>query len=269
MNSKRRRFVEGGIYASGTFPFALVFCVALLFTFSVQLSAQSSFTRGEELFMQNRPQEAMSYLQTAISEDPAHVTAFLYLGIVYLQMDRIDDAIEIYTRILPRGGTETARIAFNLGNAHFINGDIDSARQYFSRAIEVNQSFAPAYLNRANALIRIGELAAAVQDYQRYLALAPASPQRDQVMRLIAFIQEEFAVEEQRRVFAEQLAREQAEAEERQRVLAEQLAIEEAERRRRLLQEVTATIHTVVEGTQGLSFGMEDLQDFDAEFELE
>ncbi|MDR0513200.1 MAG: tetratricopeptide repeat protein [Treponema sp.] len=233
------------------------------------LPAQTSFARGEELFMQNRPHEALSYLQAAVSEDPAHVLAFLYLGIVYLQMDRIEDAIATYQQILPRGGAQTAQIAFNLGNAHFMAGDPVTARRYYTQALSANPAFAQAHLNRANTFIRSGDLAEAVNDYQRYLALSPASPQRAQITRLIAFIQEEFVAEEQRRVTAERIAREQAAAEEQRRIIAEQIAREEAERRRLLLQEVAGAIHSVVDGTQGLSFGMENVQDFEGVFELE
>jgi len=225
--------------------------VLFLFSGIQALHAQTSFTRGEELFMQNRPQEALAHLEAAVSEDPAHVQAFLYLGIVYLQMNRIDDAIATYTRILPRGGIETARIAFNLGNAHFIKGDHELAREYFTRAIDANPTFAPAYLNRANALIRTGDLNEAIGDYETFLRLEPVSPQREQILRLISFIRDEFA------------------AEERQRVIAEEAARAEAERRRRLLEEVTEALQAAVEGTRGLSVGSEEVQDFDGEFELE
>jgi len=228
-------------------PFFLIF----LFSGLAALESQTSFVRGEELFMQNRPQEALSYLQAAVSEDPAHIQAFLYLGIVHLQLNRIDDAIAVYTQILPRGGLETARIAFNLGNAYFLRGDTILARRYFTRAIEVNPAFAPAYLNRANTLIRTGDLQEAIRDYETYLSLMPASPQREQVTRLITFIREEAAAEEQRRFMAEEAAR------------------AEAERRRLLLQEVSDSIHSVVDGTRGLSVGIDGVQDFDAEFELE
>jgi len=253
--------------------FAGFFCILLLFLGVSTLQAQASFIRGEELFMQNRPQEALRYLEAAVAEDPAHVQAFLYLGIVFLQMDRVEDAIATYTRILPRGGAETARIAFNLGNAYFIKGDPVLARQYFTKAIEFNPAFASAYLNRANALIRTGDLAEAVRDYETYLALQPASPQREQVMRLIAFIQEEFVAEEQRRIIAEAAARAETERlEAAARAEAERLeavARAEAERRRQLLQEVSLSIQAAVEGTRALSVGSESVQDFDTEFELE
>jgi len=213
--------------------------------------AQSSFTRGEELFMQNKPQEALRHLETAVSEDPAHVQASLYLGIVYLQINRVDDAIATYKKILPGGGTESSRIAFNLGNAYFVKGDSILARQYYTQAIEADPSFSSAYLNRANTLVKSGELEEALTDYDAFLSLEPGSPKREQVVKLMAFIREEFAAVERRRLMAEEAAR------------------VEAERRRRLLQEVTESLQAAAEGSKGLSAGSEDVQDYDSEFELE
>ena len=223
----------------------------LLYVCVPALGAQSSFTRGEELFMQNKPQEALKYLESAVSEDPAHVQAFLYLGIVYLQINRLDDAIATYKKILPRGGIETARIAYNLGNAYFSKGEPAFALQYYNQAIEADPSYSSAYLNRANALVKNGELLEALADYELYLSLEPGSRQREQVLRMLAFIRDEFASEERRRVMAEEAAR------------------AEAERRRRLLEEVTESLQAAAEDARGLSAGHEDVQDYDSEFELE
>jgi len=201
--------------------------------------------------MQNKPQEALRFLESAVSEDPAHVQAHLYLGIVYLQINRVDDAIALYGKILPNGGIETARIAYNLGNAYYVKGDSALARQYYTRAIEADPEYASAYLNRANALVKSGQLKDALPDYEVYLSLEPGSPKREQVVRLIAFIQDEFAAAERRRIMAEEAAK------------------AEAERRRRLLQEVTDSLQAAAEDSKGLSAGKEDVQDYDSEFELE
>ena len=214
------------------------------------LRAQTSFVRGEELFMQNRPLEAVRFLESAVSEDPAHVQAFLYLGIAYLQINRLDDAIAAYRTVLPRGGNETATIAFNLGNAYFTKGDLTLARLYYTQAIEANPAYGSAYLNRANAMVKSGELSEAITDYETYLSLEPGSPKREQIVKLIAFIREESVVAERRRVMAEETAR------------------VEAERRRRLLEEVTESLHSAAEASKGLSAGTEDVQDYDTEFEL-
>ena len=229
-----------------------VFSGFLLFTgFAAAICAQSSFAKGEELFLQNKPQEALAHLEAATSEDPAHVQAFIYLGIVYQQLNRLDNAIETYNRILPRGGNEAARINYNLGNAYFTKGDMAMARRHYTQAIEANPYYASAYLNRANSLVKGGELKDALGDYETYLSIEPYGPKREQVLKLMAFIRDEFAMEEQ------------------QKLMAEEAAQAELDRRRRLLEEVTESLHAAAEALKGLSAGTEDVQDYSGEFELE
>ena len=190
------------------------------------IHAQNSFALGEDLFLHNRPQEALRHLELATREDPAHVQAFLYLGIVYKQLNRIDDAIAVYQQILPRSGLEAARVIYNLGNALFMKGEHAEARFYYTQALELDPSFVAAYLNRGNSLIRTGDLDNAIRDYETYLMMDPGSSQREQILRLITFIREEQAAAERLRIMAEEAAR-----------AAEEAAIAEAERQRLLAEE--------------------------------
>jgi tetratricopeptide (TPR) repeat protein len=213
--------------------------------------SQSNFNRGEELFMQNKPQEALAFLENAIAEDPAHVKAFQYLGMAYQQLGRIDEAIAAYRKILPRAGNEAARIAYNLGNAYYMKGNIVFAEQFYTQALDTDPVFAPAYLNRANTRVKNGSLKTALVDYELYLSLEPGSPKKPEIQRLIAFIREEFAAEERRKLLAEEAAR------------------AEAERRQRLLEEVSASLQSAADDSQGLSSGAEDVLGYEGEFELE
>ncbi|HET9813692.1 MAG TPA: tetratricopeptide repeat protein [Sphingomicrobium sp.] len=62
----------------------------------------------------------------------------------------------------------------NKGISRYQQGDFQSARQMFSRAIELNTSYAPlAYFGRALANEDAGDIRAAYQDYQRASALDP------------------------------------------------------------------------------------------------
>jgi tetratricopeptide (TPR) repeat protein len=225
--------------------------IFLIFALSRAAEAQNAFARGEDLFMRNRPGEALEFLEAAAAEDPAHVQAFLYLGIAYQQLDRLDDAIAAYRKILPRAGADTARVAYNLGNAYFAKGNAAFARQYYTQAVEADPSYASAYLNRANTLIKTGDLQEAIGDYESYLALEPRSAKRPQIEKLIAFIRDEFAAEERRRILAEEAAR------------------QEAERKQRLLDEVSASLQAAAEESKGLSAGTEEVQGYEGEFELE
>jgi tetratricopeptide (TPR) repeat protein len=229
----------------------LLFTAALVFGLGFSLNAQSDFAKGEEFFMQNKPKEAMPYLESAVAADPAHLKAFLYLGIVYQQLDMTDEAIAVYRKILPRGGNETARIAYNLGNAYYSKGNAVFAEQFYTQAIEADPAYAPAYLNRGNTRIKSEARREAVSDYETFLTLEPRSPKRPDIERLIAFIREEFAAEERRRLMEEEAAR------------------AAAERRQQLLEEVTASLQAASAETQGLSAGSEGVEGYEGEFELE
>jgi len=219
--------------------------------------------QGEEFFIQNRPQEALGFLEAAVTEDPSHVEAFLYLGITYQQLDRIDDAIAVYQRILPWGGPETARIAFNLGNAYLIKGDLDSAVQSYTEALAEDPLFSAALLNRANVRVQIGSeesLKEAIEDYEYYVYLEPHSSQAAQITRLVTVIREEFAAQERSR-------QEAIAAEEQRRREAEEASRREVERRQRFLEGVAASLRAAAEDPRSLSAGNEVIQGYQEESE--
>ena len=227
-------------------PILIVICMGSGFVW-----AQTDFNKGEELFLQNKPAEAVTYLEKVVAGDPAFVKAALYLGITYQQLGKFDEAIAVYKKILPRAGNQAALISYNLGNVYFSKGNASFAEQYYTQAIGLDPAYASAYLNRANTRVKNGNFAEGITDYQEYLALDPSSPKRPQIEALISFINDEVAAEEQRKLIAEAAAK------------------AEAERRQRLLDEVSASLQAAAEETQGLSSGSENVEGYEGEFELE
>jgi tetratricopeptide (TPR) repeat protein len=215
------------------------------------LFRSSDFARGEDLFLRNKPAEAVVLLEPVYSTDPGNIKAGLYLGISYEQLNRIDDAIAVYRRLLPQGGAQTALIAYNLGNAYYSKGTAGSAEHFYTEAIKADPGYASAYLNRANTRIKTGALKDALPDYEFFLTLEPRSPKRSQIERLVSLVQEEFTAAETRRIMAEETAR------------------LEAERKQRLLEEVAASLQASAEETQGFSAGSEEITGYAGEFELE
>jgi Tfp pilus assembly protein PilF len=224
---------------------------AFTWLFLAVLCYGQNFSRGEEFFMQNKPSEALIYLENAVVDDPADTMASLYLGIVYEQLDRADEAIAIYRRALPIAGKLSANFSNNLGNVYFQKGNTELAEQYYTQALASDVVFSRAYLGRANTRIKAGDLQNAVSDYEQYLTLEPRSPQRSRIEQVIAMIRAEFAAEERRRLIAE----------EAERVRAEE--------RQRLLNDVSSSLQSAADSSQGMSFGAEDIEGYDAEFELE
>jgi tetratricopeptide (TPR) repeat protein len=214
-------------------------------------SSGAAFSEGEALFMKNKPAEAAARLEIAVKNDPANITAALYLGIAYQQTGRFDDSIDTLKKVLSRAGDRTALVAYNIGNAYFAKGAAVFAEQFYTKALESDSGMASAYLNRANARIRTGALREAVDDYGQYLVLEPSSPKRPSIEKVIALISEEFA------------------SAERAKMAAEEAAKAEETRRKQLLDEVAASLQAAAENTKGLSSGAEDVIQYDGEFVLE
>ncbi|MCL2174517.1 MAG: tetratricopeptide repeat protein [Treponema sp.] len=224
----------------------------ILVFFSVLCYGQSNFTKGEELFMHNNPSQAAPFLERAMAEDPAHTLTYVYLGIVYEQLGKADEAIAVYRRILPQASNLSAHVANNLGNVYFKRGITDQAESFYSQAIGFDSSYAPAFLGRANSRIKSGNLLSAVTDYEQYLLLDPASSQRTKIEQMIGLVRSEIAAAEMRKLLAE---------EEERRI---------AEERKKLLDSVSASLQSAAEASKGLSTGSESVEQYeDGEFILD
>jgi Tfp pilus assembly protein PilF len=242
---------KGNMVKKVFFYYKRLSSVCLLFFVTGFCFGQVNFSRGEELLMQNNPAEAVVFLENAIADDPAHTLAWLYLGIVYEQLGRMEEAIATYRRVLPMAGNLSANIANNLGNVYFQRGNTEEAERFFTQAITLDSVYSRAYLGRANTRIRAGNLRNAVSDYEQYLTLEPRSSQRSSIEQLVSLIRSEFAAEERRRILAEEEARRLA------------------EERQRLLDAVSASLQSAVDASQGISTGTESIKVYEGEFELE
>ena len=92
---------------------------------------------------------------------PAYVLSYHY-----------DEAEAIAREALSKGSDGVA-VHYWLGRSLLGNGELDQAVSHFSKAINRNESYAPAYRYRANAFKEMGELEACVEDYTRLVALQP------------------------------------------------------------------------------------------------
>jgi len=180
--------------------------------------AQTNLKRGEELFMQNNPGQAVTFLERAFAEDQTNVTACLYLGYVYEQLGRVDEAIAIYRRILPNAGELSANVATNLGNLYFNRGNYEEAERWYTQSIDKNPSYSQAFLSRGNTRIKSGNLLNAISDYEQYITLVPQDIQRSNIEQVISVIRAEIAVEEMKKqIAAEEEARKKKEEDDRKR----------------------------------------------------
>lgn len=274
----------------------LLSTIVLVITAITVLSAEESFTMGERLFKSNKPAEAITYLQKAITESPINPAVYNYLGLSYYQLGQLQNSLDAFLQGTSVSGTNKKLLFFNAGNTAFALNNYTQAIELYSMSLAADPSYASAMLNRANSKLKMDNLTDAVTDYTQYLGLAPDSSQRTQIEALIAMLQvetenrkveaEQLAIQEQRieqeqQRIAEEKAIADAEAE-KQRLEAEQLAAQvaaeaaekenqrkaaEAERRKKLLEEVAASLQDA--SSTNITAGSEGIMEYEQESELD
>lgn len=286
-----------------------IICIMMFLSVAaLGFSENSNFAGGESYFRQNQPDKAIPLLETSITEG-GNPRAYIYLALCYYQLERYQEAIEVCNKGMMATGTNKKIIAYNAGNISFKMENYTAAEKWYSMAITADATYAPAVLNRAQALLKQGKYRESREDYIRYQELAPENPQYQEIQVLIGLLdteigrlaeeeekarQEEVRIQvenarieaENARIVAEQAA--QAAAAEEARIKAEKAAeeariqaemaaakaaeaerqaAEEAERRKRLLEDVAASLQD--SESQNMSAGAEGIVDYGYESELE
>ena len=224
----------------------LLFGLVSLFLFGQSTMLQ----QGEELFLANKPEEALPLLESALRQYPNNEDIYLYLGIIYEQLGQNDKAVRILQKGAAIASEHVDTIYYNIGNNLFVQGKNALAVEMYSMALETNPEMADAYLNRANARLNIEAYATALDDYTLYLSLRPTTLQRDAIEKVIALLGE---------MVEEEIAQERAELE-RKRA--------EEERQKALLNEVLNSLKRAGDETKNLSAESEDIEEVTEESDI-
>lgn len=199
--------------------------------------------QGEELFLQNRPEEARSVLESALVQSPDNEKIYLYLGTIYEQLGLYEDAVTILRRGTAYADLYLDDMYFNIGNNFFFLDKFILAEEMYEKAVVVNPDLTGAYLNRANTRLKLEYYQPALDDYYLYLKLEPGTPQRENIEQIIALLQNVIDLE---------LAKTKDE---------EELRLAEQARQRALLNEVLSSLQKASEGTRSLSAESEGIEE--------
>lgn len=229
-----------------------ILCTTAIVGIHPQGVVASDFSeRGIKLFMENKPQEAVAVLELASKEPAAEEKLFLYLGIAYQQLGKWDEAIASFRKGLAKASTYKHQFFFNIANSFYAQGRNAFALEYYDQALAERSDYAQAYLNRANAKMRLGDHGGAVADYSLYLSLDTGSAQTVEIRRLI-----------------ELLGAKAAEAD-RLKAAVEAQKLAEAQAKQAMLDEVTRSLLEAAEATTNLSAGSGDVQGYDSDLSLD
>ena len=123
----------------------------------------TNLQQGEQLFLDNKPREALPHLEKALYENPQDEKIYLYLGIIYEQLNDPAKSIQILKRGLNVSKGSKDLFYYNLGNNHFRQQEYTVAEHMYSNALEINGALEVAYLNRANARLELEQFQEARQ----------------------------------------------------------------------------------------------------------
>ncbi len=210
-----------------------------------------SFDKGEELFRENRPQAAIPLLEQAVAEPGVDERAYLYLALSYQQLGRYDEAAAVLRRGLPQAQRFKALFYFDLANVFVLQGKNTFAVDIYGQAIDADGSFAPAFLNRANARLAMKDYPNASSDYRRFLELAPNDPQSPQIEELLKRLDAGIAAAQEAAAAAE----------------AKKLADEAA--KKALVDQVSASLKASADNTTSLSAGTGAVQGYNNDLQIE
>lgn len=214
-------------------------------------SGESAFDGGQRLFRENQPAPAAALLEKAILEPDVDERAWLYLGLSYQQLGKLDDAQSALRKGLAQASRFKALFYYDLGNVFVLQGKNAFAIDMFTQALGIDGSYSGAYLNRANARIAVKDYGSAKDDYKRYLELEPESAQRPSIEELIKRLDAGIAETER-----------QAAAEE-----AKKLADEAARKDR--LDKMAASLKAAADETTSISAGAGDVQGYGDELKVD
>ena len=149
------------------------------------------FVKGEELFVLNKPEEAIAYFEKSLQSDNIDPKVYVYLGVCYYQIEQYDKSLAVCVQGLAKEETDHKILAYNAGNSCYAMGNYMRADASYAIALREDENYSPAVLNRANAQLKLDHLGDAKENYIKYLEIEPETPQREKIEEIIRLLDAE------------------------------------------------------------------------------
>ncbi|MDX9800806.1 MAG: tetratricopeptide repeat protein [Spirochaetia bacterium] len=229
----------------------MVFLLLTLIPFMTLYGEENLLDRGEQLFMENRPADAIPLFLGALEKAPDEAGIYLMLGIAYSQTENYEKAVNYFREGAKKALKERDIYFYNAGNAYYLMGEYPLAEEMYSRAIRENGSRSnSSYLNRANTRLSLEKREDAISDYKVYLNIEPDNYQREPIQKLIDLLE--------KRGREELVKKQQDEA----------LKLAEEKRKQELLRDVLDSLKNISDETRNVSAETEKISDYEEELEL-
>ena len=151
-------------------------------------STNNLYGQAFSLYTKHDEARALELLNRIIERDARYVPAYVLKSTIY--QTRGDwTAAEQALLTAEQKAPPSPVVNFNLGNIYFLQGEFNKAVESFTRAVQINPAFNEAYINRANAYMKLKDYPAALADYEKFLSLT--GKEYDNVRRLVILLRRE------------------------------------------------------------------------------
>jgi tetratricopeptide (TPR) repeat protein len=130
----------------------------------------AQMNQANQFLSQDKPQEALQVLQTAVRDNPEDEDIHYNLGIALARLGRNQEAIKEYEEAL-RLFPDYAEAHNNLGNVLMRTQQRGEALKHFEQAVKITPDYASAWNNSGTALEQLGRTNEAQEHFQKAVQL--------------------------------------------------------------------------------------------------
>jgi tetratricopeptide (TPR) repeat protein len=152
--------------------------------------ASETFKKAEKYFYQKKFEMAELLLQEELKANPENLTAYSYLGDIFLKKERYDEALGLYQKALDMD-ENNAENYFRIGQIYYYKKLGNLAIENFSKAIELDKSMKFAYYHIGLSYLMLErDKENTIKNWETYLTIAPEDPQYEKIRRVIELLKD-------------------------------------------------------------------------------
>ncbi len=158
---------------------------------------QAYATLGAAYLEQKRYKEAQAALEKAVQLDPKAAGAYMELGATLNQLKDYPGAVTALTKGLDMN-PDVPAADYELAKAYMAQQQWANAEPYLRKVIAAQPDMASAHVMLGNVLLKKGDAAGALTEFQTYLKLDPNGPSAASVREVIPKIEAVIAKQQQK-----------------------------------------------------------------------
>lgn len=137
--------------------------------------AQEYNHQGLILYSKDKYEEALSYFNKAMENDPYFIESYINAAQVYIMQDQFEDAKKYLNKALLID-KKAAVVYFHLGNIALLQGETEEARTEYNKAVSLGYDNDQIYVNLASDAEDRGDFETAMNYYNRAIAINKFNP---------------------------------------------------------------------------------------------